>query len=101
MKHSILLIIALFVATISSAQIKKEDREWLNHIRHAHPRMFISSEDIPQIKEAAKTFRSEAFDAMKKRMFCLTKASYSKMNSQRQANPLATINTDTMQQMRR
>ena len=67
MRHSILLIIALFVATTSSAQIKKEDREWLNHIRHAHPRMFITSEDIPQIKEAAKTFRSEAFDAMKKR----------------------------------
>lgn len=67
MKRSIILIVTLFVATIVSAQIKEGDREWLSHIRHDHPRMFITSEDIPQIREAAETFRSEAFAEMKKR----------------------------------
>lgn len=46
---------------------KEGDYSWFSSIRSEHPRLFLTEEDIPQIKVAAATYESSTFDAMKKR----------------------------------
>ena len=73
MKQYLLLFATLLFATVSSAQIKEGDREWLGHIRHEHPRMFLTSEDIPQIAHAARSYENYTFRVMQKQIDNLIK----------------------------
>lgn len=74
MKQYLLLIATLLFATVSSAQIKEGDREWLGHIRHEHPRMFLTSEDIPQIAHAARSYENHTFRSMQRQVDNLIKS---------------------------
>ena len=74
MKQYLLLVATLLVTTVSSAQIKEGDREWLGHIRHEHPRMFLTSEDIPQITHAARNYENHTFRSMQRQVDNLIKS---------------------------
>ena len=71
--HIMRRFIAFLIATTTlvtslSAQIKEGDREWLNHIRTEHPRMFLTAEDIPHIIKAAKSYENYCFRTMQKQV---------------------------------
>ena len=68
MKRYFLFAILSLSAAFASAQIKEGDREWLNHIRTDHPRMFITAEDIPQIAKAANSYENYCFRTMQKQV---------------------------------
>ena len=74
MKRLLILITILLSGIISaSAEPKPEsplspnDYSWMSQIRGEHPRMFITKDDIPNIRQAAQTFENTTFRAMKKR----------------------------------
>ncbi len=62
-----LIVAILALPTAMYAQPKQGDREWVAKIRPEHPRLFLCADDIPQIRETARTFESETFNAIKKR----------------------------------
>ena len=70
MKHFFLSIITLLLCIVSKSygQPKANDREWLNSMRTEHPRMFLTSEDIPQIQQTAATYGAATFNTFKKRI---------------------------------
>ena len=65
---SILVIALCALCTSLTAQIKEGDREWLSHIRHDHPRLFITAEDIPDVVRAANGSENHTFRTMKKQV---------------------------------
>ena len=68
MKRYYILTILLLAASIASAQITEGDREWLDHIRTDHPRMFLTAEDIPHITRAAKSYENYTFRTIQKQV---------------------------------
>ena len=68
MKRLFSLAFLLLASLSSFAQIKEGDREWLNHIRTDHPRMFLTAEDIPQITRAAQGYENNSFRTMQKQI---------------------------------
>lgn len=69
MKRFIIFAITIGTFIISAkAQIKEGDREWLSHIRHGHPRVFLTAEDIPQIAKAANSYENYCFHTMQKQI---------------------------------
>ena len=73
MKRLFSLAFLLLASLSSFAQIKEGDREWLNHIRTDHPRMFLTAEDIPQITRAAQGYENNSFRTMQKQIDHLIK----------------------------
>jgi heparin/heparan-sulfate lyase len=74
MKQLLILLTILLSAMFSaSAQQKPEsplapnDYSWMSQIRGEHPRMFITKDDIPHVRNAAQTYASKTFQAVKKR----------------------------------
>lgn len=72
MKRSVFIIFAILITGLShnvlaSSPLKPGDYSWISQIRQEHPRIFIVKDDIPMIKEAAKTHAKRTYDAMKHR----------------------------------
>ena len=44
------------------------DYSWMENIRKEHPRMFLTVDDIPQIRKTAETFENGTYLSMKKRI---------------------------------
>lgn len=65
----LLSLTALFSSQASFGQgpLAEGDYSWIPSIRQEHPRMFLTKEDLPDIRNAAFTFEKKAYDAMKKR----------------------------------
>ena len=65
----ILVIILLSHSVITSAQppLAEKDYSWMSQIRKEHPRMFITKDDIAQIRKTAYSFENKAYLDMKKR----------------------------------
>lgn len=62
------LVALLFVSTTAFAQLKANDYEWLSSIRSEHPRIFFTSEDVPQIVNNSMLFEARTFNGMQKRV---------------------------------
>ena len=61
---------ALFLnSQVSFAQgpLQEGDYSWIDSIKTEHPRMFLTKDDLPDIRRAASTYEKKTFDAMKKR----------------------------------
>jgi len=74
MKRILILISIMLSGVIpASAQQRTEDPlpskdySWMSQIRDEHPRMFITEDDIPYIRQTAATFGQRTFRSMKKR----------------------------------
>ena len=63
------IFVFLLGAQIISAQspLPAGDYSWMSYIRQEHPRMFLTKEDIPQIRETASSFEKNTFQNMKER----------------------------------
>lgn len=48
--------------------LQPSDYSWLSDIRQEHPRVFLTSDDIPDIRKAAKTFERTTYVEMVKRV---------------------------------
>ena len=70
MKCRILIITTLlsFVTVVGMAQPNPNNLEWMQHIRTDHPRLFLTGEDIPQIKFTATSFEEPYFAMLKRRI---------------------------------
>lgn len=73
MRNRILLavLVSLCVGSIQKINadepLKANDYSWTDNIRTEHPRMFITSDDIPYIKKAALSFEHDTYIRMKNR----------------------------------
>lgn len=67
---AILLVLAAFISDAGKSEsflLKEKDYSWMTRIRKEHPRMFLTKDDIPFIREAAQTYEQQTFKAVKKR----------------------------------
>ena len=48
--------------------LPERDYSWMENIRKEHPRMFLTVDDIPQIRKTAETFENGTYLSMKKRI---------------------------------
>ncbi len=62
------LVLLLQISSVAYAQPDANDYSWLSHIRTDHPRMFLTKEDIPQIKHTASTFEQPYCAMLKRRI---------------------------------
>lgn len=74
MKRLLFLIAVMMTGVISASAGQKsesplapDDYSWMSQIRGEHPRMFITKDDIPHVRNAAQTYASKTFLAVKKR----------------------------------
>ena len=75
-RHHFLPVFFLFLSGIISfprnaladTPLKPGDYSWTERIRKEHPRLFLTTGDIPQIRKTAATFEKGTYDAMKKRI---------------------------------
>ena len=44
------------ISSYADAPLKEKDYSWMENIRTEHPRMFLSKEDLPQIRKAAFSY---------------------------------------------
>ena len=67
-KRYLLLAICILILLPSTAiaQIKANDYEWLGKIRTEHPRMFLTTDDMPHIIRAANGPERHTFNTMKR-----------------------------------
>lgn len=65
----VFLMAVLLPQSLCSAEapLKEKDYSWMEDIRTEHPRLFLTKDDIPQIRKAAFSFEKNTYDAMKKR----------------------------------
>ena len=52
----------------ADAPLKEKDYSWMENIRTGHPRMFLTKEDLPQIRKTAFSFEKQTYDDLKKRV---------------------------------
>ena len=63
------VLMALFaVPSYADSPLKEKDYSWMENIRTEHPRMFLTKDDLPQIRKAAFSYERETYDAMKSRV---------------------------------
>lgn len=67
---SILVLLLALISSVSASAdtpLKEKDYSWMEHIRPEHPRMFLTKEDIPQIRRTAFSFENKTYTDMKNR----------------------------------
>lgn len=62
-----LFLLLLSEVCAADAPLKEHDYSWMDKIRMEHPRMFITKDEIPQIRRTAFSFEKTTYDAIKKR----------------------------------
>lgn len=86
MKRLILALVALLlISTTANAQLKANDYEWMSSIRKEHPRLFFTTEDIPQIVNNSLLFEARSFNAMQKRIERIIEPKNDKKDKKKQA----------------
>ena len=65
--YTLLIGLTGLFGAYAQSPLKSDDYSWTDSIRTVHPRMFLTSEDIPQIRKAAFSFEQKTFEQMKKR----------------------------------
>ncbi|MBQ4107540.1 MAG: heparinase II/III family protein [Lentisphaeria bacterium] len=66
------VLAALLVAvTAAGAVVFPENNNWLQKIRPEHPRMMLSSDNLPLVREQCRTIRKAEFDRLKKEVDAL------------------------------
>lgn len=69
MKRLFTLIASLsLLSTTAFAQLKAGDHEWLGSIRTEHPRLFFTSDDVPQIVNNSMLFEQQTFNILQRRL---------------------------------
>ena len=61
-------LLLMSVASYADAPLKENDYSWMENIRTEHPRMFLTKDDLPQIRKAAFSYERDTYDAMKSRV---------------------------------
>ena len=66
---TLLISLMSLVPLVSKADtpLKEGDYSWMTSLRTGHPRLFLTKDDIPQIRKTAFSFEKTTYDAMKKR----------------------------------
>lgn len=65
---TILSIVAFAMSAHAGTPLNQNDYSWMDSIRTYHPRIFLTSEDIPRIRKAAFSFEQKTYSAMKDRV---------------------------------
>ncbi len=84
-----ILMALLFVSTTAFAQLKANDYAWLGSIRAEHPRMFFTSEDVPQIVSNSMLFDARMFNGTQKRIDKLMEKGDESKNEKKRNNSMA------------
>ena len=61
-------LLLMSVASYADAPLKENDYSWMENIRTEHPRVFLTKDDLPQIRKAAFSYERSTYDAMKERV---------------------------------
>lgn len=61
------LMLAFSVSASADAPLKEKDYSWMSSIRPEHPRMFLTKDDIPQIRRTAFSFENKTYTDIKNR----------------------------------
>ena len=90
MKRLIAIVLLLLsLSTTAFAQLNANDYEWMNSIRSDHPRLFFTTEDVPQIVNNSLLFDAQTFNAMQKRIDRLINKGYEFKNELKENNSVA------------